>query len=484
MTSMTVGQTVQRTSTPMKFPAVAPLKRSFWLQCAEPSLQPSPALQGTHTADIVIVGGGFVGLWTALTIKEHEPDCRVMVLEQDVCGGGASGRNGGFVMSWWPKIQSLSSFCSPEQALFLARSAERAISELGEFCLQHNIDAAFKQKGWLWTATCEAHIDAWNGTLAACKRVGAEPFERLSRQEVARRTGSAVHLAGVFERSNATVQPAALVRGMRRVAINAGVEIYENTAVSDIQPGRPVQLVTAQGRVTANNVVLATNAWSAAIPELAKLFVPVGSSIVITQPIGERLNSLGWSGAEAITDSQLLVDYYRTTADGRIAFGKGTGALSYGSRMGKVFSDDAEGIGLTTADLRRTYPMLDDVEVTHAWSGPIDRTYDSLPVFNHINGSDNIHYGIGWSGNGVGPSRLGGRILASLALGRNDQWSNCALVGRRCKAFPPEPLRYLGGAMVRGSVLRKERAELRNNKANRLDVMMAGFAPAGLEDKS
>ncbi|MNP28957.1 Gamma-glutamylputrescine oxidoreductase [compost metagenome] len=231
-------------------------------------------------------------------------------------------------------------------------------------------------------------------------------------------------------------------------------------------------------------MVLATNAWSAAIPELAKLFVPVGSSIVVTQPIGERLNSLGWSGAEAITDSQLLVDYYRTTADGRIAFGKGTGALSYGSRMGKVFSDDAEGIGLTTADLRRTYPMLDDVEVTHAWSGPIDRTYDSLPVFNHINGSDNIHYGIGWSGNGVGPSRLGGRILASLALGRNDQWSRCALVGRRCKAFPPEPLRYFGGAMVRASVLRKERAELRNNKANRLDVMMAGFAPAGLEDKS
>ena len=112
----------------MKFPVTAPLKRSFWLQSAEPALQPSPALQGVHSADIVIVGGGFVGLWTALTIKEHEPDCRVIVLEQDVCGGGASGRNGGFVMSWWPKIKSLTSFCSTEQAAFLAHSAERAIS--------------------------------------------------------------------------------------------------------------------------------------------------------------------------------------------------------------------------------------------------------------------------------------------------------------------------------------------------------------------
>lgn len=468
----------------MKFPATEPLKRSFWLQSAEPSLTASPALVGNHTADVVIVGGGFVGLWTALTLKEHEPDCRVMLLEQDVCGGGASGRNGGFVMSWWPKIQSLTSFCSTEQARFLAQSAERAIAELGEFCEQHQIDAAYRHKGWLWTATCAAHVDAWNATLQACERMGARPFERVSPREVARRTGSPVHLAGVLERSNATVQPAALVRGMRRVAVAAGVEIFENTAVTEIQPGRPARLLTAHGQVEARNVVLATNAWSSAIPELAKLFVPVGSSIVVTEPMAERLDGLGWSGGEAITDSQLMVDYYRTTPDGRIAFGKGTGSLSYGSKMGPVFSEDPVGIALTEADLRRTYPMLGDVALTHRWSGPIDRTYDSLPVFNHLQGCDNIHYGIGWSGNGVGPSRLGGRILASLALGRQDQWSQCALVGRTCKAFPPEPVRYLGGSLVRQSVIRKERAELRGQPANRFDVLMAGFAPAGLEDKS
>ncbi|SEN52501.1 Glycine/D-amino acid oxidase [Pseudomonas sp. ok272] len=468
----------------MKFPVTPALKRSFWLQSAEPSLQASPALAGSHAADVVIVGGGFVGLWTALTLKEHEPDCRVMILEQDVCGGGASGRNGGFVMSWWPKIQSLTSFCSVEQASFLAHSAERAISELGEFCQRHQVEAAFRQKGWLWTATCAAHVDAWNGTLEACARLGAEPFARVSAREVARRTGSPVHLAGVLERSNATVQPAALVHGMRKVALEAGVEIYENTAVSEIQPGQPVRLLTAHGQVDARNVVLATNAWSSAIPELAKLFVPVGSSIVVTEPIAERLASLGWSGGEAITDSQLMVDYYRTTPDGRIAFGKGTGSLSYGSKMGPVFSEDPEGIDLTEADLRRTYPMLKDVAVTHRWSGPIDRTYDSLPVFNHLEGCPNIHYGIGWSGNGVGPSRIGGRILASLALGRQDQWSQCALVGRTCKAFPPEPVRFIGGSLVRRSVIRKERAELGGHRAKRLDVVMAGFAPAGLEDKS
>lgn len=468
----------------MKLALTPPLKRSYWLETAEPRMQIAAPLQGTHQVDVAIIGGGFVGLWTALTLKEHEPDIRVAVLEQDVCGGGASGRNGGFVMSWWPKIASLASFCDRQQALFLGRSAEHAIDELGEFCQQHKIDAHFQQKGWLWTATSAEHIDTWNGTLQACERLGVAPFERLSASEVARRTGSSVHLAGVLERSNATVQPAALVRGMRRVALEAGIEIYENSGVTDIQPGNPVRLSTAQGQLSAANVVLATNAWAAALPELAKLIVPVNSSIVVTQPLPERLERMGWTGAEAITDSQLMVDYYRTTRDGRIAFGKGTGGLAYGSKIGAVFSDDPYSIALTKADLRRTYPMLDDIDLTHSWSGPIDRTYDSLPVFGHLHGNANIHYGIGWSGNGVGPSRLGGRILASLALGRKDQWSQCALVGRTCKQFPAEPIRYLGGSLVRHAVIRKERAEMAGRKPATLHRMLAKLAPAGLEDKS
>lgn len=391
-------------------------------------------LVGAHSADVAIVGGGFVGLWTAITLKQLEPDARVLLLEQDVCGGGASGRNGGFVMSWWPKIGTLLGFCNEAQARFLGESAERAIQELGEFCARHDIDAHFQQKGWLWTATTAHHLDAWNDTLAACERLGVSPFERLDASEVARRTGSPVHLAGVFERSNATVQPALLVQGMRRVALVLGVEIHERCGVSQIVPGQPAQLLSAGARVQAKAVVLATNAWSAALPRLSRLIVPVNSSIAVTEAIPQRLERIGWTGGEAITDSQLMVDYYRTTRDGRIAFGKGTGAISYGSRIGRVFDVDRESLALTEADFRRTYPSLGDIPLVDGWSGPIDRTYDSLPVFGHLH--ENIHYGIGWSGNGVGPSRLGGRILASLALGRDDPWSRCPLVERRCRSFP------------------------------------------------
>ncbi|MDX4010058.1 FAD-dependent oxidoreductase [Pseudomonas aeruginosa] len=390
----------------MKLTLTPPLTPSHWMRSTDLADAACAPLVGTHSADVAIVGGGFVGLWTAITLKQLEPDARVLLLEQDVCGGGASGRNGGFVMSWWPKIGTLLGFCNEAQARFLGESAERAIQELGEFCARHDIDAHFQQKGWLWTATTARHLDAWNDTLAACERLGVSPFERLDASEVARRTGSPVHLAGVFERSNATVQPALLVQGMRRVALALGVEIHERCGVSQIV----------------------------------------------------------------------------TTRDGRIAFGKGTGAISYGSRIGRVFDVDRESLALTEADFRRTYPSLGDIPLVDGWSGPIDRTYDSLPVFGHLH--ENIHYGIGWSGNGVGPSRLGGRILASLALGRDDPWSRCPLVERRCRSFPPEPLRYLGGSLVRNAVLRKERAELAGTAPSATDRFLARFAPAGLEDKS
>lgn len=468
----------------MKIIPATPLKRSFWMQQAEPSACASNPLLGDMTADIAIIGGGFVGLWTALTIKEHEPDCRVVILEQDICGGGASGRNGGLVMSWWPKIQSLTSFCSTEQALFLGKSAEGAITELGEFCQRYNIEAAFRQSGWLWTATCEAHVNAWEGTLKACERLGVTPFERISRSEISKRTGSDRHIAGIYERSNATVQPATLVRGMRRVAIESGVDIMEGSGVEEIIPGSEVQLRTARGRVQAGKVVLATNAWSSAIPELRKKIAVVGSSVVVTEPVLDELARLGWDSGESITDSQLLVDYCRATPDGRVAFGKGTGSLSYASRINGCFSENKSDLRLAEDDFRQTFPSLGNAGLTHGWSGPIDRTYDSLPVFGHLKGCENISYGIGWSGNGVGPSRIGGRILASLALEREDAWANCSLIGRSSRNFPPEPFRFLGGTLVRHAVLRKDRAELLGKPASRFDHFLSGFAPAGLEDKT
>jgi glycine/D-amino acid oxidase-like deaminating enzyme len=463
---------------------ITPLQRSFWMLDAEPQWDVAAPLSASEDADVVVVGGGFVGLWTALTIRELSPTSKVVVLERDVCGGGASGRNGGFVMSWWPKIASLLAFMDAEHALFLARASESAIQELGDFCEQHAIDAHFRRAGWLWTSTSEAQGDSWAATVEACAKLGVRPFEHVASDEVARRTGSRIHRAAVFERSNATVQPAALVRGMRKVALKRGIRIYENTPVLEVSHDCPSIVRAEKGQVRARAVVLATNAWAASIPEISRLIVPVNSSIVVTEPIPEQLRSIGWTGGEAITDSQLMVDYYRTTRDGRIAFGKGTGALSRGGVIDETFSYHAESCSMTEQDFRRTYPLLAGVRLTHAWSGPIDRTYDSLPIFGTVSGTKHIHYGVGWSGNGVGPSRIGGKILASLALERKDEWSGCALVARRARTFPPEPIKYFGGSLVRGAVRRKESREAVGAVPRMFDVTLAKFAPSGLEDKA
>lgn len=460
------------------------MKRSLWLQEIVAELDPTPALKGEQEVDVAIVGGGFVGLWTALRLLELDPDCRVAILERDICGGGASGRNGGFVMSWWPKISSLAAQCGKDEALRLARASAAAIGEIGEFCTEHRIDAHFRRNGWLWTATSDAQRGAWKDVQRTCERLGEPVFQSLPEEDVARRSGSARHLEGVIEASNATVQPARLVRGLRRVALEKGVRIYENTPVLDFQRSQPAQLRTPDGLLRAKRVVLAHNAWAAEIPELRRTILPVTSTIVATAPIPQRLEQIGWTGGEAITDSQLMVDYYRTTHDGRIAFGKGTGMISYASRVDARYDDNPTLNEDTERDFRRSYPQLADVPITHAWSGPIDRTYDSLPVFGHLDGAPHIVYGVGWSGNGVGPSRLGGRILASLALGLDDEWSRCGLVGRQPKRFPPEPLRYVGGLAVRSAVQRKERAEADNRQPAWLDKALAALAPSGLEDKS
>lgn len=459
------------------------MRRSFWLKSISDQLKPQAPLSRNAQTDIAIIGGGYVGLWTALQLRKKAPEAKIILLEQDICGGGASGRNGGFVMSWWPKINSLRTLCGSAQAIQLANASVNAISEIDDFCQQHNIDAHFKQNGWIWTATSQAQMYAWQSTVRLCNELGEQVFVSLSKEELLARSGSPVHLSGIFDRTVATVQPAKLVRGLYRVALLNNIEIYENTQVFDFTREKKIKINTRNGIVTTDQLILATNAWASSVPELRKIIIPVTSTVLITEPIPERLKQIGWTGGEAITDSQLMVDYYRTTRDGRIAFGKGTGSISFAGRINQKFEYNHTDAILTEQDFRRIFPMLNDVKIEQTWSGPIDRSYNSLPILGTLPDTDNIHYGIGWSGNGVGPSLIGGKILSSLALGIDDEWRQCGLVNRPVKEFPAEPVRYLGGSLVRKAVIRKEAAEANGSSPGFLDVELASLAPSGMEDK-
>jgi len=466
----------------MSLPTPSP-HRSLWLEQVAGDAPDAPPLTGDVRADVAIVGGGYVGLWTALRIKELEPACDVIVLEQDICGGGASGRNGGFVLTWWPKLSTLAALVGDAVAVRLCQASEDAITEIGAFCKTHQIDADFRQGGWLWSATSRAQLGAWDAVVRICDRAGVHPYAVLDPREVAARSGSAVHLAGVLETRAAIVQPAALVRGLRRVALERGVRIFEHTQVRRFTRGRPVRLTADRGTVRAERLVIATNAWAASVRELWMSLAVISSDLVATAPIPEQLDRLGWHRDLSITDSQAMVDYYRVSREGRVVFGKGGWSIAFGGRIRAAFDRSAARAAEVTADLHRYYPALKTVPITHDWSGPIDRSPMGFPLFGHLGGRQHIVYGVGWSGNGVGPSVIGGRILASLALGRRDEWGSTPLINLPQGHFPPEPVRFLGAHLVRAAVVRRERAENANGRASWLVRRIAALAPAGLEDK-
>jgi putative aminophosphonate oxidoreductase len=454
--------------------------RSLWLQEAlrDEKGGDAPELLEAIEADVCIVGGGYTGLWSALRIKELEPDATVVLLEADICGGGPSGRNGGFALSWWPKIETLQKRVGKEEALRLAKASEAVIGEIGEFCENEGIDAHFHQGGWLWTATSPAQVGSWEGAVAVAEAYGEHPFQLLSADEVQARTGSPVHLGAAFEKTAATVQPAFLARGLRRVALERGVRIYEQTPMVDLD--RETGIVRApSGSVRAGAIVLALNAWAIKIRELSRALVAVASDMVATEPMPDRLAESGWTGGEAISNCRLMVHYYRTTRDGRIAFGRGGGRLAFGGRVNSNFDYSPSQTESLKADLVRLVPAAEGVPVTNAWGGPIDRTTDGLPIAGRLRGRVPIVYGAGYSGNGVAPSRTLAKILASSALELSDEWAGAGLNTGVPSRFPPEPVRFLGGLVVREAVRRKEGREDRGQTCDPLTGAVAGLAPQG-----
>jgi putative aminophosphonate oxidoreductase len=446
--------------------------RSVWLEEALAGEDDAPRLEGDERADVCIVGGGYTGLWTALRLKEHDPALEVVLVEADVCGGGPSGRNGGFVLSWWAKFGTLRKLCGAEEALRLTRLSADAVTAIGEFCAKQGIDAQFRPEGWLWAASNQAQIGAWDTVVEELEGYGERPFERLEPAEVARRAGSDRHLAGIFEPTAATVQPALLARGLRRVALEQGVRIFEHSPVKGLGRERPLRVRTDRGSVTAERVVLGMGAWLVQARTLRRALVAVSSDMVATAPTRLELGGL------AVSDSRLRVHYYRLTHDGRLAFGKGGGRIALGGRIDGAFHGPAPRATEVEAALRSTYPQLDSVPVTANWTGPIDRSLQGVPFFWRVR--EDVVAGAGYSGNGVGPSYLGGRILASLALRLDDEWASAGLAGPPRGHFPPEPVRFAGGLLVREAVTAKERAEDEGRAPNRLAFALARLAPAGL----
>jgi glycine/D-amino acid oxidase-like deaminating enzyme len=395
--------------------------------------EPAAALTSRVDADVVVVGGGYVGLWTALTLRRRDPDRRVVLVEADRCGHGPSGRNGGFLHGYWSMLAWLRDRLGADDALRVAHAGEGivpAVRALGD-------DVWLRESGMLEVETTAAQARAADDAVEVARQLGVpQEAVALTVEEVAARCGSPVFGRGVLFRDGATVHPARLAFALRRHALEAGVELYERTPATRV---RDAVVESPEGAVRARDVVLATNAALAHWRPLARRLAEFSSYVVLTEPVPDMLGEIGWTGGEAIADGRMFLHYFRTTDDGRVLMGSAGGTRAHAAR-----------------GLRRLLPMLSGARVTHDWGGPIDVSADRLPI---IGSRGRIHYAAGFTGNGVGPSWLVAQALSSLVLDADDDWSRLPLVNRRVRPLPPEPLKRLGGAIVRASVLALEEAD-------------------------
>ena len=375
--------------------------RSWWLReaLAQPEFagDPCPPLTADTTADVVILGGGYTGLWTAWFLKELDPGVDVLLLEQDICGGGPSGRNGGFVNSFWGDLTTLCERFGDDAALRLCRAGEESVTEIGAFCDKHGFDAWYRPDGDLNAASSTSQIGEWADEVITADRLRLDHVEVLTTEEVRARVDSPVLHGGVFSRFGGTLHPARLARGLRNAALAAGVRINEHTHVSRFGMGDPVIAETPTARVTAGAGVLAMNAWAQHWKRFRRAITVRGSYIVMTEPAPDLLAEIGWTDGMGLSDYRSAIHYIRNTPDGRIAFGIGGMQPDIARHIDPRFAYDAVSIEVAIADLRRMFPTFREVGIEAAWGGPIDVSGDHLPFFGTLD-AGTVHYGLGYTG--------------------------------------------------------------------------------------
>ena len=431
-----------------------PSRPSWWLDEARAhgGMDVSPPLDGAIDVDVAVVGGGYTGLWTALALRERDPSLSVALLEAREIGDGPSGRNGGFLHGYWSSLATIRDVLGDGAALQLAHASSRIIPAVRAFTESRGEDVWLREAGLLQVAAGPTEDEAVVRSVDAARELGADEEARpLDNAEVRRHAGSPRFRAGVLFRDGATVQPARLALALRRAAISDGVLLFERTPAVSVAPG---VLETPAGSVRAREIVLALNAWGTGWP-LGGRQTNFASAVVLTEPIPQLLEEIGWTGGEAIVDGRMFLHYFRTTPDGRVLMGSGSGSLGLGGVVGARLLDDVPAQARAESGLRELLPGLAEAPIAARWSGPIDVSADRIPFFGSVPGT-RIHFGAGYSGNGVGPSWLGGQILASLALGSRDEWTMLPLVTRRARRLPPEPFRFVGGKVVRWGTLSSE----------------------------
>lgn len=439
----------------------------FWLDNPDrPAAR--PALHGKIDADLLVIGGGFCGLWTALIAKERHPEWMVVLLEQQRIAWAASGRNGGFCESSLTHGEENGRLHFPTELDTIHRLADENFIELERTIERYGIDAEWHNSGIMVVAT-EPHQVA-----GLMPDPDAEPLDMSAPHG---HGASAVYRVGVFKRKGYSyVHPAKLAWGLAAAAEKLGVRIFEHSAVTElIDAPTTATAHTPEGQVRAERVALATNVFPSPLKRLRLATVPIYDYALVTEPLSEdQFESIGWTENNGITDSGREFHYYRKTSDHRILFG-GWDAVYHRGRKVKPSQDQREETFLLLADhFFTTFPQLRDIEFTHAWGGAIDMS-TQLMAFHGATRKGNIAYSAGYTGLGVAATRFGAEVMLDLLEGRDTERTRLQMSRRLPIPIPPEPIAYPLIRIVRKAVAKSDRTGTDGPLLKLMSLFKVGF---------
>ena len=291
-------------------------------------------LNSKETADICIVGGGYTGLWTALKIKEKNASTKITIIEKDLCGSGASGRNGGCMIPLSSKFTAMKKIVGTKDAIKMVKASEEALNEINKFCDVNDLDAKIRINGIVYSATNNKHRGGFDNLINELKENNINSWERLPKEKIQKLTGSNRNIDGYFSPIGGSLQPALLVRGLKKVAEKKGVKIFEHSAMLSYEDKQKITVNTSHGSVECKKLVFAINAWTPSFFSfLSRSVILVSSDMIISEPVNNKLEKINLNNGIVVLDSNLFTHYYRSTPDGRIMFGKGGNTFSFNNKV-------------------------------------------------------------------------------------------------------------------------------------------------------
>jgi glycine/D-amino acid oxidase-like deaminating enzyme len=440
----------------------------YWWRSLGGAPAPRPPLSGPEQADVAIVGAGYTGLWTAYYLKRARPSLRIVVLEREHAGFGASGRNGGWASGFFSGPARRYE-CRGARAGYAALQREMfdTVDEIGVLLAEHAIDADFIKSGHLALAIGGAQAAHLHDELESSRThgLGTEDLRQLTAAELQARIRVAGVTDATFSPHVARVHPAKLIAGLAATVEHLGVEIYEATAVSAI---RPREALTAVGNVRARWVVRATEAYTAGLPGLRRVLVPMNSSMIVTEPLSPAVwEEIGWEGREVLSDSAHVYVYLQRTEDGRIAIGGRGVPYRFASHTDGRGETAAATVASLRAKLHTMFPATASVEIDHAWSGVLGVPRDWCVSVN-ADPESGLAWAGGYVGEGVAAANLAGRTLRDLILGEPSKLTTLPWVGHRARRWEPEPVRWGAIRTIYSLYRGADRIEQRTQRPSRV----------------